>query len=199
MANHISKEGKRFCARCYKTVPLEHFVIKIENGLSVYHCSVKLEELSKIKPKKYCSSCKKSFELDHFIDFTYKNGKTVKCCKITFEKNGNKINKGAPKGQGNKPSKYDRNTTDFSKNNYLIKNYGITLDDYNQLRVEQNYCCKICEKHESLFKKSLFVDHCHITQVVRGLLCYNCNSGLGFLDDDIDLISSAIQYLKSYE
>lgn len=41
----------------------------------------------------------------------------------------------------------------------------------------------------------LFVDHCHSTAVVRGLLCSNCNSGLGYFKDSAALMKAAVKYL----
>lgn len=42
----------------------------------------------------------------------------------------------------------------------------------------------------------LFIDHCHETKDVRGLLCRRCNHGLGFFKDKIDLMNNAIKYLE---
>lgn len=82
------------------------------------------------------------------------------------------------------------------KNRSLIQNYGITLEDYNRMFIEQNGCCKICGKHQQDLKASLHVDHNHTTGKVRGLLCHHCNVGLGNFEDDITLLSKAIAYLE---
>lgn len=85
-----------------------------------------------------------------------------------------------------------------SENKFLIKNtrlqreYGITLEDYNQMYIKINGSCEICNK----FFKILSVDHCHETGQVRGLLCQKCNSGLGILGDNITSIENALLYLK---
>ena len=81
------------------------------------------------------------------------------------------------------------------KNRNLIKNYGITLEDYNRMFGEQNGCCKICGKHQQDLKASLHVDHNHTTGKVRGLLCHHCNVGIGHFEDNIALLSNAIAYL----
>jgi hypothetical protein len=85
----------------------------------------------------------------------------------------------------------------------LFAEYGITLDDYNSMLEEQNGCCKVCGKHYLDQKNALSVDHVHGMEGdpkgVRGLLCTNCNSGIGKLGDNIEGLESALQYLKDYE
>jgi hypothetical protein len=85
------------------------------------------------------------------------------------------------------------------RNEHLRHTYGITLDDYNQMLFNQNGCCAICQKHHTEFKYSLYVDHCHDTNQVRGLLCHLCNSGIGYLKDDTKILKQAIIYLNHYK
>ena len=68
---------------------------------------------------------------------------------------------------------------DKSKSIWLKYRYGITLNDYNRMFVEQENKCWICGTHVSELKVPLQVDHSHTTGVVRGLLCNKCNSRLG--------------------
>lgn len=60
----------------------------------------------------------------------------------------------------------------------------------------QNYRCSICNKHEEKFKYKLAVDHCHLTGEIRGLLCNNCNAGLGLFNDSEFSLKAAIKYLN---
>lgn len=74
--------------------------------------------------------------------------------------------------------------------------YGIDLKIYNEMLLEQKGKCAICGT-ESTGKRDYFhVDHCHKTLKVRGLLCSTCNSGIGGLKDDIELLKKAIEYLQ---
>lgn len=82
-----------------------------------------------------------------------------------------------------------------AKNIDLKKRFGIDIIEYNNLREKQNYSCAICGKHESDENFDLAVDHCHSTGIVRGLLCKQCNTGLGHFKDDVSLLNKAIQYL----
>lgn len=53
--------------------------------------------------------------------------------------------------------------------------------------------CVICGAEENLV-----VDHCHKTNIVRGMLCNHCNRGLGHFKDDPQLLEFARIYLLSY-
>lgn len=90
----------------------------------------------------------------------------------------------------------DKRTKDQLKDKKLRENYGISLDIYNEMFQKQNGCCAICNTHQSELIVSLSVDHCHTTGKVRGLLCSNCNRGIGLLKDSIKILNSAIEYLK---
>jgi len=77
--------------------------------------------------------------------------------------------------------------------NHLLAVYGLSLEDYNDLYNQQQGCCAICGKHQSEIKRTLFVDHNHDTGKIRGLLCYTCNSGLGFYENNEE---NVLNYLK---
>jgi hypothetical protein len=80
----------------------------------------------------------------------------------------------------------------------LRRKYGITEEDYNELLIQQNFCCAICNRHASKLKRGLFIDHNHNTGEVRGLLCSNCNFGIANLQEDIEILNKAIEYLTSH-
>jgi len=79
--------------------------------------------------------------------------------------------------------------------------YGIPVAAFYRMWDEQNGQCAIC--FDSLIprgrsSKSVVVDHDHKTQVVRGLLCNDCNTGLGKFGDDPDRLITASTYLTSH-
>ena len=63
--------------------------------------------------------------------------------------------------------------------------------------VAQDGGCAICKVKDNGTYEYFSVDHCHKTLKVRGLLCTNCNNGLGRFKDRIDLLDAAIKYLRN--
>jgi hypothetical protein len=62
-----------------------------------------------------------------------------------------------------------------------LMKYGLSPADFDRMAIEQNGLCAICRRKP---QRWLCVDHCHTTNKVRGLLCDNCNTALGLLDDN---------------
>lgn len=81
----------------------------------------------------------------------------------------------------------------------LKRNYGITLESYNEMLAGQDHSCACCGKHANDEYHRLAVDHCHTTGLVRGLLCSNCNRALGFAQDDVSILQNLIHYLESHQ
>jgi hypothetical protein len=80
------------------------------------------------------------------------------------------------------------------RNNYLSSRYGITLAEYEEMERQQDGKCQICGKRPP----RLAVDHSHETKSVRALLCTNCNTAVGMLDDDPALAEAVAAYLRVY-
>lgn len=125
------------------------------------------------------------------IEFIPKGGK--ECTNCGEVKPLSEYHKGSYKGHDHrcKPCKLELN-----RNTRYIKTYGITIDDYNRMFEEQEGNCGICNKHQVEFKKRFAVDHDHDTNEVRGLLCFDCNIGIGKLGDTIESVENALNYLK---
>jgi hypothetical protein len=88
------------------------------------------------------------------------------------------------------------NNKDEQKERFFKRKYGLTLEQYTEIYNKQYGKCAICGKHQTKLKQALCVDHDHITNIVRGLLCSNCNTGIGMLEDNVQLLTNAIDYLK---
>ena len=94
-----------------------------------------------------------------------------------------------------------------ARSRFTERLYGITAEQYQEMFEAQERTCAICgqqgkppEMTVGAGKRGqsgvLVVDHDHITEVVRGLLCGNCNRGLGNFNDDPNLLEQAIDYLN---
>lgn len=80
--------------------------------------------------------------------------------------------------------------------------YGVTRERYEQMVADQDGKCAICGVTENRYGDTVRdwdIDHCHDTGEVRGLLCTNCNRGIGYMQHDADRLQAAIGYLKCSE
>lgn len=82
---------------------------------------------------------------------------------------------------------------------YLKYKYGITEKQYDEMLKAQDNKCAICKSSTTKDKKRhrFMVDHCHVTGVVRGLLCSSCNKAIGLFHDSQDILYAAIKYLNA--
>jgi len=96
--------------------------------------------------------------------------------------------------------KHDKFRKDQRRERDLLKKYGITLTKYNELLKAQKGRCASCGADRSDQRvATLHVDHCHSTGKVRGLLCTNCNQGIGKLGDNVSGLLDAVHYLLQSE
>lgn len=82
------------------------------------------------------------------------------------------------------------------------RRYGISKEEYLQLKKEQYSKCAICGKHEDENISRwgvLCLDHNHVTGQIRKLLCASCNKGLGCFKDNYILLIKASEYLRSFK
>lgn len=85
---------------------------------------------------------------------------------------------------------------EYYRKKLLWSRYKITPEDYDALVIGQRGECRICKVHQDTLKLNLHVDHDHTTGKVRGLLCENCNRGLGMFKDSAEILAKAIDYLN---
>ena len=87
----------------------------------------------------------------------------------------------------------------YGEKRRLMKGYGITLDVWSAMNTAQDGKCAICGGPPNGQYKKFHVDHDHATGTVRGLLCGTCNTGIGLLKDNTEILASAISYLKGHQ
>lgn len=159
------------------------------------HKSYDLPEKEKL-PNGIVKICKIHGELkeeDVYKSDSYKWYQCLACKKISNDKFKEKNPK--------------RNTNSM-KVNYYIQGSRLKIPKslYEDMLKWQNYVCAICKNPEHIISgrinripKRLAIDHCHKTNKIRGLLCHNCNTSIGKMHDSIEILQSAIDYLKSHE
>lgn len=82
-----------------------------------------------------------------------------------------------------------------ARKNRIWTLYRLTLDQYDSILRHQGGTCAGCNRLPGA--RRLHIDHCHATGAIRGLLCWSCNKGLAFYDDDADLLTTLAGYLRN--
>lgn len=181
-------------------------------------------QLNSITFEKKCFRCK---EIKHNTEFNTDSSKKDKlhsycrkCVRAKYVIDNDKRRKMGREGyyrtKSKDPDKFRTKARNwYHKNSLYVKSKllvpfwpGSTpeeaLDKYNLLSKEQNEKCKVCNQPETYLDNKtrklhkLVVDHCHTTGTVRGLLCRNCNLGLGHFKDNPELLLKASIYLNMF-
>ena len=131
---------------------------------------------------KHCPDCKSTLPIEDF----HKNKATKdglnNICKVC---------------NGARAKRWREANPEKHKEHQYQRKYGLSYEDYQGMLEVAGGVCEICKKTpEESPRGVLFVDHCHKTSKVRGLLCQNCNTTLGLMEDRVDLLSSAKDYLQ---
>jgi hypothetical protein len=143
---------------------------------------------------KECSKCEKYKELEEFNKrSSTKDGYRPECkeCQAsnnkTYRSNNTRVR--IPTSGS---SQYRARVAQIRRDFNLSEEQIVCMMD------EQSGCCGICGDSlvypESI--KTYCIDHCHSTGGVRGLLCSNCNAGIGLLGDTLDSVKKAVKYLE---
>ena len=77
-----------------------------------------------------------------------------------------------------------------------LRRYKLTPEAWDDMFNAQGRCCAACGSTEPKSKTGWHTDHCHSTEVVRGILCMSCNIILGKADDNTETLSNLITYLN---
>lgn len=135
---------------------------------------------------KKCSICRIDQTLDNYWKSKTSYDGLQYACKHCQSKSNKKY----------KDKNKDR--TKANRRKSLLKSYGLTPESYDIMFKEQLGLCKICKNPSPKRWRSekLFVDHDHKSGKVRGLLCHDCNYGLGGFKDNVELLKNAIKYIK---
>ena len=147
------------------------------------------DSLNKCKDK-MCKSCSNSIKAGG--TGSRKKGSKYKCSSCNSYYNITMFN--INKKSGNPYSRCKKCHTQKSKEYfntiYKYSRYGITEKEYDTILVSQNSKCACCDN-----TTNLCIDHDHRSGNVRGILCRDCNSSLGLLNENVDTMKNLIRYL----
>jgi Recombination endonuclease VII len=81
---------------------------------------------------------------------------------------------------------------------YTLRQYGLTRADYDQMLAAQHDACAFCRSSTPQGQGRWHIDHDHVTGLVRGHLCNNCNRGIGYFGDDPAVMAAAAGYVARH-
>lgn len=136
-----------------------------------------------------CSKCKKEQGKELFATYAWKlRHPYCKLCRSISNYKSKIKNKDTYEA-------YKLKTAEISRRSYLKKKWGMTVEEFNELRNFQQGLCAICKINADI----LHIDHNHKTGKIRSLLCNNCNRGIGHLKESIEIMLAAINYITLHQ
>lgn len=146
-----------------------------------------------------CPDCQETKPLDDFYSNPHSTlrTKTSSHCKVCTRRRNREHRQRNAEAISEKRKAARRTPEGIrkSKDRDLRRHYGISLVTLERMIRAQGGRCGICEE-EFQSDKHTHVDHCHITGVIRGILCSSCNLMLGHAKDDQRRLLAAAQYLE---
>ena len=151
-----------------------------------------------------CAECMKITAGEYYA--TYKDQR-VKSQRRYYEANREKVIERTRRHREKNPEKWQAYAKQWHQDNivrrkqYYLKNilkkqYGLTVEQYQAMLAAQHGVCAICKKPPT--KRRLDVDHDHADGHVRQLLCERCNKGLGCFEDSLQLLETAVRYMRKH-
>lgn len=201
---------EKLCKCCGETKPTSEFHKdkSKSDGLNAYckPCTIKRQQAFSCRPPRFkapdghkkCNHCKVILPLENFTLLASSfdgHAKTCKACMFIANDKWRRKNlaKCALRQRANRKNSRER-YKDYSRKS----RYGLPPGEFDALLLRQNNRCAICQTDKPGNRAgSVFsVDHNHVTKAVRGLLCGNCNFVIGHAKDSVEILQSAIEYLK---
>jgi hypothetical protein len=153
----------------------------------------KYRRVSKDGVHKKCAECSRRKHIDQFYRFEASPDGRQRICKACSAEQAQRY-RTSPNGR----ARVLKASLVFN----LRSHFGLTQKTYMAMHTAQSGLCAICKKPESASRlgttRRLGVDHDHVTNEVRELLCEACNHGIGKFRDDPELLEAAAAYLRKH-
>ncbi len=185
--NQEKRDGLTFRLRCKKCIN-DYYLKNLEKRRAY---SKEYEATKRIRPK------------NHYEEVVRPKSREWR------RRNADKVNERVAKDRELNPEKYReydrkwrRENIDLVRDRDVLKKFEIDYESYKLMFEQQGHVCAICKNPETRKSRTpgnvcrLAIDHCHSTNKIRGLLCHACNIILGKAKDSIEILESAIAYLK---
>ena len=174
---------RKICRYCQQEKSLDSFK---QQGIYVAAVCLTCTEALPPVPNgmKRCSRC---LEIKEISAFNMDRGKPYSYCRTCHRQYKN-----------------DRHDSEKRRDENLRRNYGITSEQYELMFLRQGGVCAACRRPETAIApytnkiRKLAVDHCHVTGLIRELLCETCNKLLGYLEKDPERVEMVVEYLKRH-
>lgn len=174
------EQANKGCSKCGATKSVLEFSRRNDRKSGTTSCCKECEKVYRGKNKLKLNAYQK--------EYYQKNKKRIlERNRIYGKNNKERKRKWGLEWRRNNPSKIK---------GYDYRNkYGTSLEWVRKQLNQQLHQCSICGT--PVDEKTLHIDHCHKTKVVRGILCPKCNRGLGHFKDNTEFLYNAIEYLKT--
>lgn len=191
---------KKICKTCNEKKDLSEFHKHLNCKFKVRNECKKCRIKKQLKYQKNNKEAYLEYQKKHYS----KNKKQYKKYAIEYKDIKNKQRREKYANDPEYRKKILKDIKSYHKKNPLVKKrqslknlYNLSLEDFDNLLKKQNDSCAICKIKNNGNKRIFpFVDHCHKTNKIRGILCINCNQALGKFKDNIQFLKNAIKYLK---
>jgi hypothetical protein len=200
---------EKLCPKCQEIKKAEQFYqsAKRHDGLSGYCRTCQLRDVkARYSPhprwrapegQKWCPGCKDTRPVEMFgKNKSNHDGLQTRCKPCSVASVTTSRHKDPTSHRASSKRWIAANPERHADNN-AKRNYGIEHGTYAEMLEAQGGRCAICKTDKPGSRTTRFhIDHCHGTKAVRGLLCADCNLGLGKFKDNVEALTAAISYIE---
>lgn len=143
-----------------------------------------------------CSKCKKEKDIEDFHKRASLKSSWCKDCRHQYyEMHKDTCLQKAKEWYKQNKKKH----SETARKSHLMRKFGMTVDQYNEIFLKQNSKCYICHVNKPGGNGYWHLDHNHITNQVRKILCHNCNMLVGHSKENVAILHKTILYLQEHQ
>ena len=151
---------------------------------------------------KVCTECGQEKPIEDFHrDKHCRDGYCTRCklCRTAYTAKWRRANRDHVRAYSRNYYHTDpKRANEMNRKCNVRRKFGLPPEQYDVMLRNQNGCCAICGRHQSVLTRALAVDHDRETGQVRDLLCGSCNTGIGLFIHDPERIERAAAYVRRH-